>query len=83
MKKKDIAKYIDHTLLKPDAAPVDVEKLCAEALEYNFASVCINPGYIETAANIIKDSQVKVCTVIGFPLAQTQRRQRFSKHWMQ
>jgi len=68
MKKKEIAKYIDHTLLKPEAEAGDIEKLCAEALDYNFASVCINPGYIETASKIIQGSQVKVCTVIGFPL---------------
>ncbi|MHC1721120.1 MAG: deoxyribose-phosphate aldolase [Clostridiaceae bacterium] len=68
MKKEQIAKYIDHTLLRNDATPADVKKLCAEALEYNFASVCINPGYIETASKITQGSQVKVCAVVGFPL---------------
>jgi len=68
MKKKDMAKYIDHTLLKPEATPAEIETLCAEALEYNFASVCINPGYVETASKMTRGSQVKVCTVIGFPL---------------
>lgn len=60
--------YIDHTLLKPDATPAQIEKLCAEAAEHNFASVCVNPGYVSLAAKLLKDSPVKVCTVIGFPL---------------
>lgn len=60
--------YIDHTLLKPDATPAQIEKLCAEAAEHNFASVCINPGYVALAAKLLQDSPVKVCTVIGFPL---------------
>ena len=60
--------YIDHTLLKPDATPAQVEKLCAEAREYKFASVCVNPYYVSLAAKLLAGSDVKVCTVIGFPL---------------
>lgn len=71
MNNKDLAKMIDHTILKADASEKEVEKLCMEALKYNFASVCINPSMVEKAANILKDSEVKVCTVIGFPLGAT------------
>lgn len=63
-----IRTYIDHTLLKPDATPAQVEKLCAEAHENGFASVCVNPYYVSLAAKLLADSPVKVCTVIGFPL---------------
>lgn len=63
-----IRTYIDHTLLKPDATPTQVEKLCAEAHENGFASVCVNPYYVSLAAKLLADSPVKVCTVIGFPL---------------
>ena len=62
------AEYIDHTLLKPSASRTDIEALCREALKYGFASVCVNPCRIETAAEILKGSDVKVCCVIGFPL---------------
>jgi deoxyribose-phosphate aldolase len=65
---RDIAKYIDHTLLKPDATEDDIRKLCAEAREYEFASVCINPTYVALARDELKATPVKVCTVVGFPL---------------
>lgn len=68
MEHKDIYKMIDHTLLKQDATSEEIKKLCKEALEYNFASVCVNPTNIELAAKILNGSLVKVCTVIGFPL---------------
>lgn len=68
MNKKELARMIDHTLLKPEATKEQIEKLCKEALEYNFASVCINPSNIELATKILSGSSVKVCTVIGFPL---------------
>ncbi|EOR27261.1 deoxyribose-phosphate aldolase [Clostridium sartagoforme AAU1] len=71
MNKKDLARMIDHTILKAEATEVEVEKLCTEALEYNFASVCVNPSMVEKAAEILKGSEVKVCTVIGFPLGAT------------
>ena len=64
-------KLIDHTLLKPDASVNAVRKLCEEALEYKFASVCVNPYFVPLASKLLKDSDVKVCTVIGFPLGAT------------
>jgi deoxyribose-phosphate aldolase len=66
-----VAGMIDHTLLKANATPQEVEKLCAEAREYHFKSVCINPGYVALAKRLLKDSGVLVCTVIGFPLGAT------------
>ncbi|HEX9615556.1 MAG TPA: deoxyribose-phosphate aldolase [Bacteroidota bacterium] len=66
-----IAKMIDHTLLKPDATVGQIERLCAEAKQYGFASVCINPSYVKLCAKLLRDSAVKVCTVIGFPLGAT------------
>ncbi|MFL0194962.1 deoxyribose-phosphate aldolase [Clostridium sp. WILCCON 0269] len=71
MNKKELAKMIDHTLLKPEATYEEVVKLCREALEYGFASVCINPSYVNTAYEILRGSDVKVCTVIGFPLGMS------------
>lgn len=68
MNKNDIAAMIDHTVLKAATTQFDIEKLCEEAKEYNFASVCVNPAYVKSAAELLKDSNVKVCTVIGFPL---------------
>lgn len=65
---KDLAKYIDHTLLKADATRPAIEVLCKEAAEYHFMSVCINPTWVKYASDLLKDSDVKVCTVIGFPL---------------
>ena len=68
MKKQAIAAMIDHTLLKATATQAQIEKLCAEAKEYLFASVCVNPANVALAARLLKDSPVKICTVIGFPL---------------
>lgn len=62
------AKYIDHTLLKPDASLEAIDKLCEEAKKYQFASVCVNPCFVERCYSILRGSGVKVCTVIGFPL---------------
>ncbi len=67
----DIAKMIDHTLLKPDATQEQIAQLCFEARKYGFASVCINPTWVELCAKLLEGSQVKVCTVIGFPLGAT------------
>lgn len=67
----EIAKYIDHTLLKADATKSQIETLCNEAKEYGFFSVCVNPTWVSFAANILEGSDVKVCTVIGFPLGAT------------
>ncbi|MEK6268483.1 MAG: deoxyribose-phosphate aldolase [Planococcus sp. (in: firmicutes)] len=64
----NIASYIDHTLLKPESTESQVVQLCKEAAEYNFASVCVNPTWVEKAAAELTNSEVKVCTVIGFPL---------------
>ena len=61
-------KLIDHTLLKQDATPEQIMKLCEEAKQYDFMSVCVNPAYVPLAASCLKDRDVKVCTVIGFPL---------------
>jgi len=60
--------YIDHTLLKPDVTGNQIKNLCEEAVQYNFASVCVNPFQVTNAAEILKNTNVKVCTVIGFPL---------------
>ncbi len=65
---QDIAKYIDHTLLKPEASEEDVRKLCAEAREFGFASVCVNPTYVTLVKKELSGTPIKVCTVIGFPL---------------
>lgn len=65
---KEIAKMIDHTLLKADASKEQIEKLCAEAKEYQFASVCVNPTWVSYASELLKGTGVDVCTVIGFPL---------------
>ncbi|MBL3539433.1 deoxyribose-phosphate aldolase [Aminivibrio sp.] len=68
MNSKQLASMIDHTLLKPEAGVEDIRRLCAEAREYGFASVCVNGSFVETAVRETKGSGVKVCTVIGFPL---------------
>jgi deoxyribose-phosphate aldolase len=63
-----IALLIDHTLLKPEATDADIRKLCAEARQYGFANVCVNPCWVPVAAEDLTGSAVKVCTVVGFPL---------------
>ncbi|MCK4484225.1 MAG: deoxyribose-phosphate aldolase, partial [Candidatus Thorarchaeota archaeon] len=65
---EDLAKTIDHTVLKPEAKQSKIKQLCEEALMYEFAAVCINTTHVEYAAELLKDSSVKVCCVIGFPL---------------
>jgi deoxyribose-phosphate aldolase len=67
----EIARLIDHTLLKPDATPDQITQLCFEARTYGFASVCLNPAHVKLAAELLAGSPVKVCTVIGFPLGAT------------
>ncbi|MED4530770.1 deoxyribose-phosphate aldolase [Metabacillus fastidiosus] len=64
----DLARTIDHTALKADTTKTAVETLCMEAKQFNFASVCVNPTWVELAAELLKGTEVKVCTVIGFPL---------------
>lgn len=68
---EDVAARIDHTALKPATTEAEIRHLCREALEYNFASVCVNPMWVSLAAELLTGSDVKVCTVIGFPLGAT------------
>ncbi|NLI55960.1 deoxyribose-phosphate aldolase [bacterium] len=68
MNKKDLARLIDHTLLKSETKIEDIKKLCEEAIKYQFYSVCINPCYVKTAKEFLKNSDIKICTVISFPL---------------
>ncbi|RLA50556.1 MAG: deoxyribose-phosphate aldolase, partial [Gammaproteobacteria bacterium] len=68
----DLARYIDHTILKPNATEEQVRKLCAEALEFNFRSVCINPTWVSLAASLLRGSEVLTCTVVGFPLGANE-----------
>jgi deoxyribose-phosphate aldolase len=67
----DLARMIDHTLLKPDATPDQIAQLCYEARKYGFAAVCVNPAHVQLAAQLLKGSSVAVCTVVGFPLGAT------------
>ena len=67
----DLARYIDHTLLKPDATEAQIRQLCAEAIEYGFASVCVNPTWVPLAAQLLAGARPVVATVIGFPLGAT------------
>jgi deoxyribose-phosphate aldolase len=68
---KDWASLIDHTLLKADAAEKDIKKLCDEAAQFGFASVCVNPSWVKKASEFLRGTGVPVCTVIGFPLGAT------------
>ncbi|MCZ2404864.1 deoxyribose-phosphate aldolase [Paenarthrobacter sp. Z7-10] len=68
---RGVAAYIDHTLLKPEAGEDDVLKVCAEAVEYSFFSVCVNPVWVKTVHKALKGSGVRTCSVIGFPLGAT------------
>lgn len=67
----EISRMIDHTLLKPDASQDEIAQLCYEARTNHFISVCVNPAHVKLAAQLLKGSDVKVCTVIGFPLGAT------------
>ena len=71
-----LEKYIDHTLLKPTATSLDIEKLCKEALEYKFFSVCVNSCYVPLASELLRDSDVNVCSVVGFPLGAMSTRSK-------
>ena len=71
---QDLARLIDHTLLKPDATEGQIIQICNEAIQNNFYSICINPYWVPFAAEMIKGTIVKVCTVIGFPLGATTTR---------
>lgn len=75
---KDIASFIDHTLLKADSDSTMIKKLCDEAMKYGFYSICVNPTHVEECKKILQDSDVKIATVIGFPLgANTTETKRF------
>jgi deoxyribose-phosphate aldolase len=67
----DVARFIDHTLLKPEATRAEIETLCLEARQNSFASVCVNPHWVKECAYLLHGSPVKVCTVVGFPLGAT------------
>ncbi len=67
----DIARMIDHTLLKPDATQDQIAQLCYEARKYGFAAVCVNPSYVKLCSQLLQGSPVHVCTVVGFPLGAT------------
>ena len=74
----NLSRFIDHTLLKPDASLAQIEKLCLEARENVFFSVCVNSYYVKACVDLLKGSNVKVCTVVGFPLgASTMETKRF------
>ena len=79
MNNAELAKMIDHTILKANATQSDIEKLCEEAKEYKFASVCVNPYWVPLASDLLKNSTVKVCTVIGFPLGATSSESKASE----
>ena len=68
----DLARYIDHTILKANATEEQIRNLCAEALEFNFRSVCVNPTWVSLAASLLRDSEVLTCTVVGFPLGANE-----------
>jgi deoxyribose-phosphate aldolase len=68
--------FIDHTLLSADATSLQIHKLCEEAIAYKFATVCINPSYVSAATQSLKGSDVKVCTVVGFPLGATSTKSK-------
>lgn len=67
----ELAHYIDHTLLKPDATDAQIAQLCYEARKFNFAAVCVNPSKVNLCAQLLKDAPVKIATVVGFPLGAT------------
>ncbi len=67
----EVAGWIDHTLLKPEATAAQIRTLCQEAMQYHFASVCINPVYVPLACGMLRDAKENVCSVVGFPLGAT------------
>jgi deoxyribose-phosphate aldolase len=79
---KNLASYIDHTLLKPDATEAQIRQLCKEALEFGFYSVCVNSSHVPLCAELLSGSSVKVCAVIGFPLgAMSTEAKSFETKW--
>ena len=78
-RKEAVAALIDHTLLKPDATQGDIVRLCAEARQWNFASVCLNPCWVRLAAEELWGAPVRVCTVVGFPLGANETRTKITE----
>jgi len=76
MTPQELARFIDHTLLKPDAVEAQFEQLCREAVQYNFYSVCVNSGWVAYVAKKLRGTNVKVCSVIGFPLGEMETRSK-------
>lgn len=74
----ELAKYIDHTILKPEATLQDVKKICDEAKKYKFASVCVNPYYAEFVSDQLKGTGVKTCVVVGLPLGANTKEVKAS-----
>ena len=74
-----LSSLIDHTNLRPDALHSDIEVLCKEAIQYKFASVCINPVYVSYAKSILKDENPKVCSVVGFPLGADSEEMKYAE----
>ena len=74
-----LSSLIDHTNLRPDALHSDIEILCKEAIQYKFASVCINPVYVSYAKSILKDENTKVCSVVGFPLGADSEKMKYAE----
>ncbi|RAM62247.1 deoxyribose-phosphate aldolase, partial [Mesotoga sp. SC_3PWM13N19] len=80
--KLNVSRFIDHTLLKADATPEMVKKLCEEAMRYEFWSVCVNSGYIPLASKLLAESDVKKTVVVGFPLGQMSSEAKvFEASW--
>jgi deoxyribose-phosphate aldolase len=75
----NVAPYIDHTILKPTTVPGDVTRLCSEALEYKFAAVCVPPPFVKLSRQLVKGSDVKVATVIGFPFGYSATAAKFAE----
>ena len=71
---EDLASLIDHTILKPDATEQDVKKVCMEARDYKFKSVCVNTHYVSFVSSLLKGSGVETCCVVGFPLGASSTR---------
>ena len=76
---KNIASLIDHTNLNPAAVRDDIKLLCEEAIQYDFASVCINPVYVPYAKSILKDKNPRVCSVVGFPLGADSEEMKYAE----
>ncbi|MGB9749678.1 MAG: deoxyribose-phosphate aldolase [Caldisericia bacterium] len=79
MNKNDLARLIDHTLLKSDTKIDDIKKLCEEAIKYQFYSVCINPCYVKIAKDFLQKKDIKVCTVISFPLGASTTKNKINE----